>query len=326
MAALTPILARLRSRLLSPVGWRLRAADRLAQASDDESATPGEAENHIPHVGRTQHKVEQLARSTLIAFGFVFAVVDLTGVFNWLPQRFIPDLTLFVLCTVSLYLVLDTRNARAVGRAIGNVETDISNIKAGYRGVVKVPERFDNDAFNKYISEARNEVAILNTWAPNLDKLKDSLKDALNKGVDVRVLLLHPYSEVVKLREEALRAAQNAEDSEDLEEGEADVKNEICNCLDILEGIYRSSLGCRRHLRIRLYNSLPAISVYKADERYLVGVFTHGRLAINSPQFEVEGRHTKVGEMAQHELDTLWKIGKEVDPGQWQCSLGNMQF
>ena len=74
-------------------------------------------------------------------------------------------------------------------------------------------------------------------------------------------------------------------------------------------------------LQVRLYNSLPSIAVYKADEHYLVSSFLHGQLAIDSAQIEVDGSSTPVGEQVERELATLWRIGCELDLHDWRRSL-----
>jgi hypothetical protein len=70
-----------------------------------------------------------------------------------------------------------------------------------------------------------------------------------------------------------------------------------------------------------LYNSLPSIAVYRADETYLISSFLHGQLAIDSTQIEVDGSDTAVGEQVQRELETLWRIACDVDLGNWRDSL-----
>lgn len=75
---------------------------------------------------------------------------------------------------------------------------------------------------------------------------------------------------------------------------------------------------------MRLYNSLPSIAVYKADEHYLVSSFLHAQLAIDSAQLHVDGSGTAVGEQVEREMATLWRIGCEVDLDDWRRSLSAM--
>ena len=129
----------------------------------------------------------------------------------------------------------------------------------------------------------------------------------------MRVLLLHPSSPVARLREEALRRDPALAE---------DVKANVERCLSIFESI-AAELPEREQsrLQVRLYNSLPSIAVYKADEHFLVSSFLHAQLAIDSTQVEIDGSDTPMGEQVGRELATLWRIGCEVDLRDWRRSL-----
>ncbi len=80
--------------------------------------------------------------------------------------------------------------------------------------------------------------------------------------------------------------------------------------------------GC---LRVRLYDSLPSISVYRVDDRAFVSVFVHGQLAVKSVQIEVQGQESLMGQLVFRELATLWEIGQEFhDLRLWQTELTQM--
>lgn len=72
---------------------------------------------------------------------------------------------------------------------------------------------------------------------------------------------------------------------------EDQVKSGIQQCLNTLSSIVqRLDDDSKGYLKVRLYNSLPSISVYSMDERFFVGIFFHGQLAIESPQIEVQSK------------------------------------
>jgi hypothetical protein len=183
-----------------------------------------------------------------------------------------------------------------------------------YGGLVKVHRKFDEQVFGAYVERAR-QVTILNTWIPNLELLRADLERVLKRRAEVRVLLLHPKSLVTDLRDRALR-------ERGVNQVTRPVREEIERCLDVLESIH-SDLDERRRgkLKVRVYNSLPAVSVYRADDHYLVSMFLHGQLAIDSPQFEIDGTGTRLGQQIQKELDTLWNIGHDVDLANWQRDI-----
>lgn len=70
----------------------------------------------------------------------------------------------------------------------------------------------------------------------------------------------------------------------------------------------------RQHsqLQVRLFHSLPAISIYQVDQFCLAGIYFHGQLAINSPQLEVN-LHSFLGQQIDKEFNILWSIGHPLE-------------
>jgi phage replication-related protein YjqB (UPF0714/DUF867 family) len=99
------------------------------------------------------------------------------------------------------------------------------------------------------------------------------------------------------------------------------VRGGVSYCLTLLESMVRDKPERVEFLKVKVYNSLPSASVYRADEHYLVSVFMHGQLAIDSPQFEISGRGGVLATQFQRELDTLWEIGYPIDLTSWKQSL-----
>src|SRR5262245_28119568 len=153
-----------------------------------------------------------------------------------------------------------------------------------YAGLDRVHESFSNELFVRHLESARH-VTILNTWIPNLDLLQNALGAALVRRAEVRILLLYPYSDVARRRDQALRTRGVTR-----LDGSFNVQEGVERCLEILASVARRVDGeARSCLQVRVYNSQPSIAVYRADEQYLVSVFLHGQLAIQSPQFAVSG-------------------------------------
>lgn len=187
-------------------------------------------------------------------------------------------------------------------------------------GIVRVHKNLDYQLLVESMADAE-EIVILNTWIPGLDILADALIDALARGTYVSVLMLHPDSHIALLRSQALQASTQTRFHEDR------VQPGVRHCLEVLAAINRAvSADCRRNLRVRLYHSLPSISVYSIDDRAFFSVFLHGHLAIKSVQIEVQGQDSLMGRLVFRELETLWEIGYEVkDMEQWQSELKSMR-
>jgi hypothetical protein len=187
-------------------------------------------------------------------------------------------------------------------------------------GIVRVHKNLDYQLLVDCMADAE-EIVILNTWIPEVDILADALIDALARGTYVSILMLHPDSHIAQLRSQALQASTQARFREDR------VRPGVRHCLEVLAAISRAvSEDCRRHLRVRLYHSLPSISVYAVDDRAFFSVFLHGHLAIKTVQIEVQGQDSLVGRLVFRELETLWEMGYEVkEMDQWQSELKSMR-
>ena len=186
-------------------------------------------------------------------------------------------------------------------------------------GIVRVHKNLDYELLVDCMADA-DEIVILNTWIPELNILADALVAAIARGTYVSILMLHPDSHIAQLRSQALQSSTQARFREDR------VRPGVRHCLEVLAAIARTvGEDCRRHMRVRLYHSLPSISVYCFDDRALVSVFLHGQLAVKSVQIEVQGQDSLMGRLVFRELETLWEIGHEFnDVEQWQSELENM--
>lgn len=257
----------------------------------------------------------------MAASGILVVLADLVG---WLDGMVssdaLPKVTLLILSTVTLFLLLDLDRLKMLDNVHRQLsKLDIDTIarelkQQHYGGVVQVHQSFPEEAFTRLVNASEQEIAILQTWIPNLHRFQRALKKAvLDRNVEVRILLLHPSSPVARLREEALRRDPALAE---------DVKANVERCLSLLASIAADvPTRDRSRLQVRLYNSLPSIAVYKSDDTYLISSFLHGQLAIDSTQVEVDGSTTAIGEQAQRELETLWRIGCDVDLGNWRDSL-----
>lgn len=186
-------------------------------------------------------------------------------------------------------------------------------------GITRVHKTIDYQVLTDYMADA-DEIVILNTWIPELSILADAIVDALARGTYVSILMLYPESSIARLRTEALQGSMQPPFRED------QVQPGVRHCLEVLAAI-ASMAGerRRRHLKVRLYDSLPSIAVYAVDDRAFVSLFLHGQLAFRSVQIEIEGQDSLMGAVVFRELETLWKIGQQFeDVTQWQTELLDM--
>lgn len=183
-----------------------------------------------------------------------------------------------------------------------------------FAAIHHVHQRFPTERFEQYLHIGQ-EIRILNTWIPNLDPCLDLLIVALQRQASVRILLLYPRSLVAELRNEAIAASPRPVLHESVQQG-------VEENFKILEHIYRHlNEEQRGQLQVRLYNSLPSISIYQVNQFCLMGIYFHGALAISSPQFEVN-MTSFLGKRIDEEFNTLWSIAQPIHHlDQWRREL-----
>ncbi|MFF1415164.1 hypothetical protein ACFVX6_36260 [Streptomyces sp. NPDC058289] len=297
-----------------------------------------------------RYRVERIALALMSISGVVVLIADLLGWLDALaPGGALPKVTLLILSTVTVFLLLEIDRLRKldvveakviqldatltaqVARLDDTLRTQLAQLdidtvaqqlkQENYLGVIRVHAEFPDVRFNAFVEGATQEVAILQTFIPNLEHLQPSLEKALvDHGVPVRIMLLYPSSPVAGLRDEALRSVRDPALA-------LDVKARVEMCLAGLAELHRAvGPTGRALLQVRVYNSLPSIAVHKADEHFLVSSFLHRQLAINSAQTEIDGCDTAMGRQVQRELDTLWEIGRDVALPDWRESLRNISW
>jgi hypothetical protein len=126
------------------------------------------------------------------------------------------------------------------------------------------------------------EVAILQTFAPNLEYYRAHLSRCLQAGVRVRILLAWPYSLAAGLREQVLTRYAAEPLAEDFA-----IQGSVIANLETLEATIRVSRN-PANLEIRLYDTLPSLSLYRAGSTLLAAPFLHGALAIHTFQLELD--------------------------------------
>ncbi|QKW08439.1 hypothetical protein HUT18_20745 [Streptomyces sp. NA04227] len=273
--------------------------------------------------GGVRYLVERIALAVTATTGLVVLLADILGWLDELaPGATLSKITLLILSTVTLFLLFEVDRLRVLDNVNEQLsKLDIEGLARERRtehfgGVVKVHDGFPEGRFSDFLRSAVQEVVVLQTWIPNLHRFEAALRTALvERGVQVRILLLHPASPVAQLRDEALRTVRDSAMGED-------VQASVHRSLSILAHLHNGLDEPQRdRLQVRVYNSLPSVAVYKADEQYLVSSFLHGQLAIDSTQMEIEGTETQMGRKIQAELDTLWGIGCDVDLSDWRGSV-----
>jgi hypothetical protein len=184
-------------------------------------------------------------------------------------------------------------------------------------GLTHVHPNFPRDLFGQEIDRVINStdhnqqrVDILQTFAPNLSDYFDHITRCIQNNVQVRILLAWPYSEAAKLRENVLRRYNNSNASDELNISDCVIAN-----LELLEQIIKANDN-QKLLRIKLYDTLPSLAIYRAGDYILAAPFLHGSLAVDT--FQLELRLNTVNQLLARTLhqdfELMWHVARRFYP------------
>jgi hypothetical protein len=160
------------------------------------------------------------------------------------------------------------------------------------------------------IACADGEVAILQTFAPNLEHYRGHLIRCLQAGVRVRILLAWPYSLAASLREEVLKRYAAEPMANDFA-----IQGSVLANLETLEAVIRCNTSAQG-LEIRLYDTLPSLALYRAGPMLLAAPFLHGALAIHTFQLELDlqASDTLITGTLLSDFERMWTVARPFLP------------
>lgn len=162
-----------------------------------------------------------------------------------------------------------------------------------------VLERFDHRGFIRQTGDARHRVQVLEMWTDLLQggfqrQFLDSLRRALARDVEVRILLLNP---------DARAAEQRADDLL----RQTDVVDNILDNLRILHEFQRElSERMRRYIEIRVYSALPPVQLYRVDDHLIVSFYPVNMTSWNAAQYQTSPQ-AQLGTFVTTKFDELWE-------------------
>ena len=197
----------------------------------------------------------------------------------------------------------------------------------GRLGLQTIHPGFPNDRFAAALEQLISaddgddrQVAILQTFAPNLDQYRAQLSRCLLAGVSVRILLAWPYSLAASLRDAVLKRYADEPLAEDF-----GIQASVIANLETLEATIRGNANADR-LQVRLYDTLPSLALYRAGDTLLAAPFLHGALAINTFQLDLDLRASDplITGTLLNDFELMWTVARPFlpDPDRnWRSSL-----
>lgn len=193
---------------------------------------------------------------------------------------------------------------RALEDVVGRRYEELDKVRAsGLRTIYK--EKFYAGVEEK-LRDAKTSIRILQTWSGEFNSLGSPLKQAAERGVDIRILLLKPDSVVARRR------------GVDLGHGEEAVKEFINNDLAVLGTLHRRlSKKMKENIEVRLYETTPVIAIYASDDTNIVGIYWYERHSQEGPQLEVVGRLESASDdpylsnVVNEHFEAIWESAAE---------------
>jgi len=242
---------------------------------------------------------ERIILIAMIGMSVVVAGADLLGLTdNQLHDR-VPSIILIMLATITVFLLFELERLQLLEKMTEHLsQLDIEAaakalFKKRYAGIYAVHSGFDNEKFKGMIKAPEvKTIRILQSWIPSFDGFSEELYQAICDGSQVEILVVHPRSQIAKLRGAAVAKA---------------VDNEIRSNLTNLSSIYsRLPMHLRGNLRVKKYSALLSLAVYQVDDTFLISFFVQKKLAVNTLQLEVHGYGTEFALLAIEEFTNLW--------------------
>ena len=166
--------------------------------------------------------------------------------------------------------------------------------KGNHGGIVGATDSLSRKELDHRISSAEREVHIINTWltAKGTQSLPQ-LNKCLERGNDVKILVLNPLSELVKTRSEALGLGRNNIEA-------------LAGLRSLIQSVDAKQYKLDKHIRI--YDTIPPFALYSVDDWVLVGLYWHGKCmgAIEKPHFEVQDHSSSFGECIRSTFNSIW--------------------
>jgi hypothetical protein len=160
-------------------------------------------------------------------------------------------------------------------------------------GIVRTTKGFPSEKFKKYASTAKN-IYILQTWIPDAVSLVGQISEGLNGGAKVHILFLDPDS--ISLAERSKSVGLPTEV----------IRSEIVASKYRLMMLKQNIDEDKGSIEVRLYDSLPSMRMYMADEVAFVSFLLFSQQASNALNLEVRDTNSDWHKLISNEFRARW--------------------
>lgn len=233
------------------------------------------------------------------------AVVGVLGLLGTIDQKVVTAVLLAIIGTVLAGMIATKKSLIELSQTSGRLNSKVSSLnenlpnkellESGVRGAHKyLPREYLDQKFRM----ARKEICVFITWLPGEDPLSPGLIESAKLGTPIKILLIDPNSKA---------ALQRVVDM-----GFPPEPTKMTIALQTLRVVIQKGNLQNCKIEIRLFNALPAFSLYAADEWMLIGLYWHGLGNVKGSHLEVYGKNSPFGENIMNTFENIWEISTPV--------------
>ncbi|RJQ75474.1 hypothetical protein D5S17_20760 [Pseudonocardiaceae bacterium YIM PH 21723] len=173
-----------------------------------------------------------------------------------------------------------------------------------------VLERFDHKDFITRADDAQRRIEILDSWMALLQggyqrPFLTSLREALERNVEIRMLLLDPDARAAEQRSDDLLRRTNVVEN---------IMGNLSSLHDFRQGLPENM---RHNLDIRVYSTLPPVQMYRADDHMVVSFYPVNMTSSNATQYQTSPQ-SQLGTFVGSKFEELWDAHSTRSLGQYR--------
>lgn len=201
---------------------------------------------------------------------------------------------------VALRKETDTRLTETVSNAVEKSVRNSLNIRSS--GLKSVHDSFDRDVFCGS-AKSSETMFILQTYAPNLTGIRPAVIELLNRGGHVKLLILDPESEFVKIR-----ASETPNVHKDADAFRSEIEH---SCIARFKSFVEAS-NKTGTAELGLYDRSPGVCIYATDDVMFVSPFLSELDAVSAPQVELAANSAGYSIFLEH-FNKVWEDAKLIE-------------
>ncbi|MEM5477131.1 hypothetical protein [Pacificibacter sp. AS14] len=200
---------------------------------------------------------------------------------------------------IALRKETETQLSQTIANSVDESVRRSLDIKSS--GLKSVHASFDRNLFVKS-ARSSQDIFILQTYAPNLTGLRPAIIDTLNRGGNVKLLILDPASSFVDIRTSETRNVHA--------NSEAFISEIEHSCISRFRSFV--DIAANGQAELRVYDRSPGVCIYGTSNSMFVSPFLTELDAVSAPQVELSYDSDTYSVFLDH-FNKVWENAKKIE-------------